>query len=254
MLSDEDFEQVTVTYGDLDVITMNVVKEIDILPFIRCPEAGCGRLIGQYTDIIQKLIDDEHKKEINKSGRRMTVSEYNKVITSILEKADMQMGRKMRRCCRIHALEPMKVPITQEEDNGIHETRIRRYIPGSGSVMGNVKVVRLEPKPFDPYTFESSQLDDDLDISEEEKFSESSSEDLMPSTNITMLSKITRNIEGFEDLFPHMPAIDDSFVEELFSIEMKSTKGPTPILYGYARTGIKGLEVPIVKSTSILAR
>jgi len=260
MIDDNDFDVVNIAYDDDDIVPMPETRDIDTLPFIRCPQSGCKRVISSFTVRIQELVDDAHGDSVKLNGRRMSIDEYNLVITDILQQVERELKKKMSTCCKMYSMELLKVSYPSSSDYGTEvpgEVRVKRHILGSGTVVGNVKVIKLaEMIPHNQYMFTTESMKKLMasDESEEDDTTESSSEEtddedaLMESSGIypTLLT----NPSKFRDLFPLMPHTDERFTEDEFEPFINKSKQR---LYGVMRTGLEGLETIIVR-TPILAR
>ena len=255
-LSDRDFlEEIPVDeiFDSVPAVTRAMFEELEEIGLPRCT---CGKVLNQATRIYDKVRAKAREIKQN-TGRPISEDEYAEIMSkSIKEEPGIQ-----RICCKnIIESTPRIVmkkggfigrPIDREEILLKQERTFRD---------GNIIVTRFDPKPYNPYSYtldvlmdnpgkEGSGENEELarlrkKEAKRRKGSESSEE-----------SDNEENLQIEElDNFPSMPPFgdDEGFEEEV--IDLYSNIESEYVVYGFASTGLEGMEVPIIRSTKISAR
>jgi hypothetical protein len=88
LLTDDDFDHPEIMDEDLPVVTYNMPKSINILPWVRCPKSGCYRVLTEYSVFFRNQIDLAQAK-YKEEGRSMTKDEYNELAGEMMKKIDL---------------------------------------------------------------------------------------------------------------------------------------------------------------------
>ena len=243
-LNEKDF--LLETPGDEEYVSSSEIHRSVVAEFeeIGMPRCVCRKVLVEGPRIHEK-IRITAAKILKKTGLKMTEDDY----AVAMKEAIASEPGLVSTCC-IGLIE--STPRFFEPPNKC----IVRYIEGQETLLkekeipdterqGNIIIKRIEPELYNPYTFEFESI---AELTDEQQ-----AEEDMEIRQLRAESKMVQTIVTVEK-YPGMPFIDpqDGFQEE--SPDLFETIKGKYIVYGIASTGIKGFEVPVIRSTQIFAR
>lgn len=214
---------------------------IDEFEEIGVPRCSCRKILNEAPRIYEK-IRLKANEIFYRTGARITEDEYAEAMnTAIAEEPKITSV-----CCKgmIESLPRITEPpnpfiprYIEDQEELLQAERTARY--------GNIILRRFNPEPYNPYTYKLDRL-----VSPTEDEQDREDFELKALQSESNVIKTTVTVEKY----PGMPPFEDNDEFEEESPDLFATVKGKYIVYGIASTGIKGYEVPVIRSTQISAR
>ena len=219
------------------------INQIEQVGMVRC--CSCGGVISGAASRIY----DNLQAKINRH-RHLTKSEPSETLhAQFLHEAEMAEPSVSNLCCtnlvesRPRISEPPDSYILRNIDD--EEELLKRKRTAR---KGNTIIETFDPQPYNPYTYllDTIRVEDPDDP---QLLEDAEIQKLTKELTVPRKAKVISLIERY----PAMPTFteEDEFQEE--SPDLFAPVRGKYIVYGTSNTGLRGMEVPVIRSTSIYA-
>ena len=226
-------------YDAPSTIPYYVPNSMEELPFVRC--TTCGKEISDVSSKVADLIRKYEQEYYRLTGQKMDRTNVEKARKKALDEVIPQTLLP-RYCCRREVLEHMNV----REQPRYNKRYIEDLKHDTDELIGNIAKQKVEKFSYNPYTLRRGDYLPNDEPENEGEVIPALIKDLTPSKAKAHETKFP------ESLSPDMPERDASFQEEIIDIHKDVPKGMK--VAGFAKTGVKGYESPIITGRGILAR